>query len=1061
MAPTIFVSSPHREFSKARDLVEFLAKAVRLRGCGEALVLRTETGGASTSPPLETCLERVRAADLFFLLLGHRFGASIEGDELGRSYTEAEFDAAIECGVPIMAFVSTNPGLFRRSDVDSNDTEVARFRQKVEEAQARDGFMLQQFSSWDQFNTTLENALEASLPKVVAAKPIALVPTVENLLLPRVNYPPFDGMDDETLHGRSDELKRLDNWFEDEESSGLMIRAIGGMGKTSLAWCWLDTLPEDPTSSHASGIFWFSFYASDHSIRRFAFKLREWLEPFVAPERRRSIREKDSDWTAIKHYLENLKHKPLIILDGLEAEFVGYIGRKPAGAGKLSGEFGDVSSDGGSEESADKLHDFAQFRDEAGGTSLAEFIQSNLAKILITTREVPTAFVRMSRGKERLIGKLDEIILEELSPDNARVFLEDYGVNGQEKTLKTLVASPVIRHPLVLKVFANRILNDDIALGDLDKYIELNPGQKLLELAIQRRTNILHFVFNDLTDIERFILDLITASDIAMPRDFVEALAQQKGYGQSVISAAFDQLRRKRGLINAARHKIEDSEDLETVYSMHPVCREYWREVDLKSLQESAEFMDEHFEARLFGAVGRGVKSPTVFDLESRVLVITRVALEARRFDRAWKLSNPFRNCYEKFGLYSYQLEHIASFILFDNQDGKLIANALLSEPAEAAHVLLAGANIFRLYGHHKRAIACAQALVDLINRRKEAEKEAKEADNAKTQLAGKSETQLPSLMIAKWGLVLASLENLNYREIQKVLKDFWDWIAKIDAPSDENKLVGEFLTECKKYFQLEQDHEISQFREFILLRFAIDFSFTTLSWNIQTRLDDMIARGWTEDSIIDSVYCTFQDTEPRALRITLLTLVDRFAERGRLDLANRVQSELDGMEGWALLDLDMSLQNSRINVMLASSEAADFVSQGTIEDIRSSIDTYELHYKDRFTRINKCWLAVVRARFAVLSSAKDASSQLDAAASECMDMALPLHKPMAKHIVRCAESLGRQDLIDTIKAELPERYDTPWSLPDPFFGFTPDARLTGPRPWEADVQNNQASSDN
>ncbi len=959
---------------------------------------------------------------------------------MGRSYTEAEFDAAIDSGIPILAFVATNKKLFRREDVDTLDAEITRLRRKVTDAQKSAGFMLQEFASWEQFNVTLQAALDAHLPGVVAATPVTPSAPVENLILPRADYPVFDGMDRETLYGRTVELEKLDHWLADAAQSGLMIRAIGGMGKTSLAWRWLDTLSETLESAPISGIFWFSFYAGDHSLRLFARKLRGWLEPHVAPRRRQVIGPEDSDWTAVEHYLEGLKHKPLVILDGLEAEFVGYIGRKPAAASDLGASFGEASRAYATEESHDVLHDFAQFRDTAGGANLVDFIQSNLAKILITTREIPTAFVRLSRGQERLIGKLDEIILEELAPTSARELLDDFGVKATEKTLKALLASPVIRHPLILTMFANCVLCDDIALGNLDAYIARYPDQNILEFAIQRRTHILFYVFDDLTDCERFVLDIITVSDIAMPRDFIEAAALRKGYSQDAVSYALDHLRRKRGLIHSARRMAPDEGHRETFYSMHPVCRGYWTNTNLKSLKESAEFIDEDFEEHLFGGVGRGVVSPTVFDLEARVLVVTRVAIEAERYARAWKLFAPFRNNYHKYGLYGQHLEFVLFFLRFGLKDGTLVAETPIEEIAEAEEVFRCGADILRLFGQNDRAIACADALIALVRNRLSTDAAVSSA---------KLGTNERSELDAEWGRLLCTLPVLDYRERHIALCDLWARFKAIGYDPNAHALSGQFLTESIKYFGAELNSDLIPFNEFLLTISSLYPGHILLSWNLFVRFKHMSSAGWTEETVLDTIDALFRDGDSRELRVALFLLLEAFLDRGQLKRAQQLQERLDGMEGWAQLDLNETLQQFQISLALEVAEHIEGVPPESIEEIQSSIDTYIMHFQDRFCRGHRCWIAVARLRLAVLSGSNDAFSLLEAAVAECFDLALPRDNRLVKDVLRCAGILERREIVDRIEAELPRRYDLPWKMPDPFFGFSPNPRLCGVRPWK------------
>lgn len=75
--------------------------------------------------------------------------------------------------------------------------------------------------------------------------------------------------------GRDDELANLDAWLDDGESYGaarvVVLRALGGMGKSALAWHWSQTnVPRRGPLAGYEGVFWWSFYTRGSDIRAFA-----------------------------------------------------------------------------------------------------------------------------------------------------------------------------------------------------------------------------------------------------------------------------------------------------------------------------------------------------------------------------------------------------------------------------------------------------------------------------------------------------------------------------------------------------------------------------------------------------------------------------------------------------------------------------------------------------------------------------------------------------------------------------------------------------------------------
>lgn len=119
---------------------------------------------------------------------------------------------------------------------------------------------------------------------------------------------------------------------------------------------------------------------------------------------------------------------------------------------------------------------------------------------------------------------------------------------------------------------------------------------------------------------------------------------------------------------------------------------------------------------------------------------------------------------------------------------------------------------------------------------------------------------------------------------------------------------------------------------------------------------------------------------------------------------------------------MEFHLQARKIRVVLALFEASDGVLDESHYQIRSSIDTYELHYQGRFRRQDIYELSLSRARLAVLVNAQEASGKLYIAVNKCLEMAPPLRYTTVKHLLRRAKLFKRQDVIDKITADRTER---------------------------------------
>ncbi|MFI5952345.1 DUF4062 domain-containing protein [Cryptosporangium sp. NPDC051539] len=103
--------------------------------------------GASAGTPVEESERRVRECNLFVGLLGHRYGTEAPGRS-GVSYTEAEFDAAVESDIPRLIFIRDGA---RADRVDE--------RQVAFQAKASDG-VFDRFGSLEQLEYRLFAALK-------------------------------------------------------------------------------------------------------------------------------------------------------------------------------------------------------------------------------------------------------------------------------------------------------------------------------------------------------------------------------------------------------------------------------------------------------------------------------------------------------------------------------------------------------------------------------------------------------------------------------------------------------------------------------------------------------------------------------------------------------------------------------------------------------------------------------------------------------------------------------------------------------------------------------------
>lgn len=122
---TVFLSSVQGNLIAYRDAI---AKAIdRLDGIR---CVKMEDFGARDQPSLDNCINKVKQCDCLVALIGPIYGSSPEDDE--RSYSEIEYDTAVELGISRLVFVS--PEDF---PIPGNAIESAKRRRKQQAFRAR------------------------------------------------------------------------------------------------------------------------------------------------------------------------------------------------------------------------------------------------------------------------------------------------------------------------------------------------------------------------------------------------------------------------------------------------------------------------------------------------------------------------------------------------------------------------------------------------------------------------------------------------------------------------------------------------------------------------------------------------------------------------------------------------------------------------------------------------------------------------------------------------------------------------------------------------------------
>ncbi len=261
------------------------------------------------STPEQVCRKKVESCDVFVLLLAHRYGSRPPGQR--RSYTELEYRWAMDCPrMRLLAFVVDPAFPWPPLEVDSvaDAEQLAAFVSDVETHH-----VVRRFGELAKFREDLLVALSrqqraSKVPRRLGAvyedwDPVPVpAPPALHASPPYVGASPFTG--------RASDLDILNEWAQSDDPV-LVIEAIGGTGKSALAWQWVQNRARDVVPGLA-GRLWWSFYEGSNSITRFLQELVAYTSGRPMARVRRLGRAELTD-TA----LAALRERPyLVVLDG-------------------------------------------------------------------------------------------------------------------------------------------------------------------------------------------------------------------------------------------------------------------------------------------------------------------------------------------------------------------------------------------------------------------------------------------------------------------------------------------------------------------------------------------------------------------------------------------------------------------------------------------------------------------------------------------------------------------------------------------------------------------------
>lgn len=453
--------------------------------------------------------------------------------------------------------------------------------------------------------------------------------------------------------GRQNERAVLSDWLRhDPKHPMLIIRALGGFGKSALVWYWLT---HDVSEKQFIKVVFWSFYEGDASFDNFVKETLQYLGVLNADQL-----SQYEQTTLLLDYLR--KPGILLILDGFERVLRAYGSMGAAYQGD------ELQQDGPQDTNRDCINTLA----DGLLRSTSAYGRMLQSKILMTTRLRPRAVERHGQ----LLQGIREEELSAMNEKDAVEFFHAQGIRGTHTEIET-ACQPYGYHPLSLRILSGYIVNDRNTPGDIAAANHLEITKDI----IQNKHHILEVGFKNLSSDQKKLLGRISCFRSAMNYDALKTL-----HGDEKTSSSFDNSLKtleSRGFLHWDRKTNK--------YDLHPIVRRYaYGRLTTTDRAGAHKLLVDYFEA-----VPTPKKVETLDDL-APVIELYHHMVRAGNLDEAIKL---FRDrlskaTYFQFGAYQLRIELLRALFL----DGEDKPPRLKDEGAQA-WTLNALANAYALSG--------------------------------------------------------------------------------------------------------------------------------------------------------------------------------------------------------------------------------------------------------------------------------------------------------------------------------------------------------------------------
>jgi len=486
--------------------------------------------------------------------------------------------------------------------------------------------------------------------------------------IPRLPHPHFSRRYplQANFTGRLAERQMLTDWLIHGQQPILALVAIGGMGKSSLAWYWLQN---DIDLTSLDGVLWWSFEEGEAAFARFLTEAIHYVsDQTVNPT------DLSSTYDRVRTLTNLLQERCiLLILDGFERQLQAYANLNAA-----------YQPDDGAAQTADARacvdpHIAQLLIDIAAGPTQAKVLLTT--RLMIRDLESPSGEPLHGCRKKELTS---------LPPTDAVTFMRDQGVTKGTDAEIIAACKPYGYHPLSLRLLSGLIRRDKRRPGD----IAIAPRYQAHTSLVKCQHEILATAYDVLPEAARLLLSRLAAFRSAMP---YEALLIFSEFEDEDTFNEFLEELIERGLLS-----FDPSQAL---FDLHPIVRAY-------AYDRLTDPTGTHAQLRDYFATIPTPDADQIHSVEdlSSVIELYHHTVKCGRFDDAWHLYDARlrRPLYYEICAYEVETQLLTSLLGVDQ------APPRVQGTQAQTWVLIYLSMCYERMGQLRSALTCAEQAVSL-----------------------------------------------------------------------------------------------------------------------------------------------------------------------------------------------------------------------------------------------------------------------------------------------------------------------------------------------------------